>query len=88
MIKRATLSYNWQCVSGSVGDTMGALDHPKGETALECANRELFEETGYTTTTILPLDVPRKFYSENEEDEGDKSPPRLKELIKEIKFHN
>ena len=31
MIKRATLSYNWQCVSGSVGDTMEALDHPIGE---------------------------------------------------------
>jgi hypothetical protein len=31
MIKRATVAYNWRCVSASVGDTMGARDHPKGE---------------------------------------------------------
>ncbi len=88
MLKRATLSYNWQCVTGSVGDTMDALDHPKGESPLECANRELFEETGYTPAIILPLDIPQKFYSENGEDEGDATPHQLQEKLKEIQFHN
>jgi 8-oxo-dGTP pyrophosphatase MutT (NUDIX family) len=88
MIKRATLSYNWQCVSGSVGHTMGALDHPKGESPLECAKRELFEETGYNPTLFLPLYIPHELFTENEEDEGDKTPPHLQEELKEIKYHN
>ncbi len=88
LIKRATLSYNWQCVTGSVGKTMDALDHPEGESPLECANRELFEETGYTPAITLPLDISQEFYSESAEDEGDASPPHLQELIKEIQFHN
>lgn len=88
MIKRATVSYNWQCVSGSVGDTMGAVDHPKGESPLECAKRELFEETGYIPAIIIPLNIPRELYTENENDEGDRSPPHLKEEIKEITFYN
>jgi len=88
MIRRATISYNWQCVTGSVGDTMGALDHPKGESSLECAKRELFEETGYIPALILPLNIPKELYTENEEDEGDESPPQLQEEVKEIKFYN
>ena len=88
IIKRATISYNWQCVTGSVGDTMGALDHPKGESPLECAKRELFEETGYIPTLIHPLNIPQELYAEIEEDEGPKSPPHLQEKIKEIKFYN
>ncbi|MFW9993940.1 MAG: NUDIX domain-containing protein [Candidatus Odinarchaeota archaeon] len=88
VIKRATLSYNWQCVSGSVGDSMGALDHPKDESPLECAKRELFEETGYIPARILPLTIPRELYTENEEDEGEKSPPQLREELKEITFYN
>ena len=88
MIKRATVSYNWQCVSGSVGDTMGALDHPKGESPLECAKRELFEETGYKPTLIHPLNIPPEIYLENEEDEGEQSPPELKKEFEEIKFYN
>ena len=88
MIKRATVSYNWQCVSGSVGDTMGALDHPKGEKPLECAKRELFEETGYVPVLILPINIPRELYTENKEDDGDMSPPHLQEEIKEITFYN
>jgi 8-oxo-dGTP pyrophosphatase MutT (NUDIX family) len=88
LIKRATLSYNWQCVSGSVGDTMGAVDHPKGESPLECAKRELFEETGYNSTLLLLLEIPHKLFIENEEDEGDKTPPHLHEELKEIEFHN
>ncbi|MHA2231849.1 MAG: NUDIX domain-containing protein [Candidatus Hodarchaeales archaeon] len=88
MIKRATLSYNWQCVSGSVGHTMGALDHPKGESPLECAKRELFEETGYSPALMFPLNIPKELYTENEEDDGDQIPPQLKEEVKEIAFHN
>lgn len=88
VIKRATMSYNWQCVSGSVGDTMGALDHPKGETPLECAKRELFEETGYKTNHILLLNTPKELYIENEDDDGLKSPPHLQEEVKQITFYN
>ena len=88
LIKRATLSYNWQCVSGSVGHSMGALDHPKDEKPLECAKRELFEETGYTPAQILPINVPHDLYTEKEENDGDKTPPNLKEELKEIQFHN
>ena len=88
MIKRATVAYNWQCVSGSVGDTMGAFDHPKGESPLECAKRELFEETWYTYALLLPFNIPKELYTENEENEGDESPPHLQELVKEITFYN
>ena len=88
LIKRATVSYNWQCVTASVGDTMGALDHPKDESPFECAKRELFEETGYIPAIILPVDIPKELYTENDEDEGEKSPPHLQELVKEITFYN
>lgn len=88
MIKRATVSYNWQCVSGSVGDSMGALDHPKNEIPLDCAKRELFEETGYIPALMLPLKIPRELYTENENDEGELSPPELQKEIKEITFYN
>ena len=87
MIKRATLSYNWQCVTGSVGHTLGALDHPKGESPLECAKRELFEETGYIPALIVPFDPPQEFYVEDEE-EGEVSPPELQKLVKEITIYN
>ncbi|MHA2227172.1 MAG: NUDIX domain-containing protein [Candidatus Hodarchaeales archaeon] len=79
MIKRATLSYNWQCVSGSV---------EKRESPLECAKRELFEETGYIPALILPLNIPHELFTENEEDEGEKSPPQLQEKLKEITIYN
>jgi len=88
MIKRATLSYNWQCVSGSVGDTMGKLDHPKGENPLDCAKRELFEETGYVPARIIQVNIPDELFTEREDDNGKKSPPHLQELIKEIEFYN
>ena len=88
MIKRATLSYNWQCVSGSVGDTMGAIDHPKGESPLECAKRELFEETGYIPALILRIIIPNELYTENVDDKGEKIPPQLQEELREIIFHN
>lgn len=61
MIKRNTLSYNWQCVTGSL---------EKGENVLECAKRELFEETGYTPDLITQISFPQEFYTEIEE-QGD-----------------
>jgi 8-oxo-dGTP pyrophosphatase MutT (NUDIX family) len=67
---------------------MGALDHPEIEKPLDCAKRELFEETGYIPSKIFPLKIPRDLYTENEEDEGDISPPHLQEELKEIKFYN
>ncbi|MHA2226972.1 MAG: NUDIX domain-containing protein [Candidatus Hodarchaeales archaeon] len=79
MIKRATLSYNWQCVSGLV---------EKGESLLDCAKRELFEETGYIPARKLPLNIPHELYTENEEDEGEKIPPQLQEELEEITFYN
>ena len=88
MIKRATLSYNWQCVSGSVGDTMGAHDHPKGESPIECAKRELLEETGYIPAQLLLLNIPHELFTENEKDEGDKCPPQLLGELKGITFYN
>ena len=87
MIKRATLSYNWQCVSSSVGDSMGALDHPKGESPLECAIRELYEETGYKTSLIIPFNHPHDLYIDDEE-EGEVLSLERQKLIKEIKFYN
>ncbi len=84
LIKRATPGYNWQCVTGSIGQSLGRQDHPKDETPLECAKRELFEETGYTTVRIIPYHVPPEFYEEGEEEEGEKIPIELENLIKEI----
>jgi 8-oxo-dGTP pyrophosphatase MutT (NUDIX family) len=86
MIKRATVSYNWQCVSGSVGHTMGATDHPKDESPLECAKRELFEETGYTPVLMVPFDPPQGFFNEDEA-EGEIAPPELLKVVKEITFY-
>ena len=79
------MSYNWQCVSGSVGDTIGILDHPKGEGPFECAKRELFEETGYALTCIIPVNITLDLYTEREEEDGKMSPPHLQEELKEIK---
>lgn len=86
MIKRATLSYNWQCVTGSVGRSMGALDHPADETPLECAEREMFEETGYKSTQIIPFDPPEGFFIEDE-DNGEIIPPHLQKVFKETTFY-
>jgi 8-oxo-dGTP pyrophosphatase MutT (NUDIX family) len=88
VIKRATVAYNWQCVSASVGQTMGALDHPKGESPLDCAKRELFEETGYSSEKIIPLGIPQEIYTETEKDDGEMSPLHLREELKEITFFN
>ena len=92
MIKRATPSYNWQCVTGSVGHTMGALDHPKGESPLECAKRELFEETAYIPAIMIPVEIPHDIYFNNEveinELEENVPPDEVQELQNEIKFYN
>jgi 8-oxo-dGTP pyrophosphatase MutT (NUDIX family) len=92
MIKRATPGYNWQCVTASVGQTMGARDHPKGESPLECARRELFEETGYIPTIIIPVNIPQEIYFDNEEEikelEENFPPEEAQELLNEIIFHN
>ena len=87
MIKRATVSYNWQCVTGAIGHTYQALDHPEGESPLDCAKRELYEETGYTPARIVPFDPPHGFYKEDE-GKGEKYPPKLRKLIKETTIHN
>jgi 8-oxo-dGTP pyrophosphatase MutT (NUDIX family) len=81
------VSYNWQCVTSSVGDSIGALDHPKGESQLECAIRELYEETGYKSSLIIPFDHPQDFYIEDEE-EGNMLSSEQKKLVKEITFYN
>jgi 8-oxo-dGTP pyrophosphatase MutT (NUDIX family) len=92
MIKRATPGYNWQCVTASVGQTMGALDHPKRESPLECARRELFEETGYIPTIIIPINIPQEIYFDNEEEikelEENFPPEEAQELLNEIIFYN
>ncbi len=92
MIKRATPSYNWQCVTGSVGDTMGAIDHPRGESPLECAKRELFEETGYIPAFIASVNIPQEIYFNNEieikEVEENFPPDEAHELLNEIIFYN
>lgn len=87
IIKRATVSYNWQCVTGSVGPTLEGVDHPEGESPLDCAKRELYEETGYIPTRIVPFDPPHGFYEEDE-GKGEKYPPKLRKLIKETTTHN
>jgi 8-oxo-dGTP pyrophosphatase MutT (NUDIX family) len=84
LIKRATPGYNWQCVTGSVGQSMGALDHPKNETPLECAKRELYEETGYNAAQIIPFQAPPEYYEEGDEEVGERIPIELEDILKEI----
>ena len=91
MIKRATISYNWQCVTGSVGQSLKALDHPKDESPLECAKRELFEETGYIPALIIPLNIPQESYFDNEvelKELEENFPPEEQKLLKEITYYN
>lgn len=87
MIKRTTLSYNWQWVTGSVGQTMGALDHPADESPLECAIREMFEETGYSSSNIISFDPPEGFFAEDEGN-GEIMPPHLLKLHKATTHYN
>ena len=85
MIKRATLSYNWQCVTGSVGQSMGSMDHPEKETPLECGVRELFEETGYKAAHIIEFDAPEDMLIEDEP-QGRLIPANLQALNNETTF--
>jgi 8-oxo-dGTP pyrophosphatase MutT (NUDIX family) len=87
MIKRATVSYNWQCVTGSVGHMSEAHRHSNDESPLDSAKRELFEETGYTPALVVPFYPPVGFYDEDE-DKGEKYPPKLRKLILETRIHN
>lgn len=52
MIKRSTPGYNWQCVTGAI---------EMGETPLECAKREIFEEIGYSPSKIIPFKFPEEY---------------------------
>ncbi len=79
LIKRATLSYNWQYVTGA---------RKEGETPLESAKRESFKETGYIPAIILPIDIPQEAFAENDEEEGDKFPPHLQKFAEELKINN
>lgn len=79
MIKRATLSYNWQCVTGAL---------KKGESPLECARREIFEETEYNPGLITPISFPQEYYAEKE-GQGDEWPPQeLQKRIKDLKVYH
>lgn len=79
MIKRATLGYNWQCVTGAL---------EKGESSLECVKREIFEETGYIPALITPISFPQEYYTEKE-GQGDEWPPQeLQKLVKDLKVHH
>lgn len=61
LIKRKTEGYNWQGITGSL---------EKDETTLEGAIRELFEETGYLPSFILPEDFYNGIEGEGEIWEG------------------
>jgi 8-oxo-dGTP pyrophosphatase MutT (NUDIX family) len=66
LIKRATVSWNWQGVTGSTEE---------GETLKECAIRELFEETGYSPAFITSIEFPPSFYK-GVENRGERIPEK------------
>lgn len=74
IIKRAKLSYNWQCVTGGV---------EKSEKPLEADHRELFEETGYKAIKMIPF-VYSKDYLIDDEAEGKHDPDLFAKILQEI----
>lgn len=73
-IKRATKAYNWQWVTGGVHD---------GETPDEAAHRELYEETGYSTTRLIPYSPPEGYLIDDEKD-GDRDAFLLKLYVEQV----
>ncbi len=64
LIKRATIAWNWQGVTGS---------QEENETMKECAIRELIEETSYEPAFITAIEFPSSFY-QGIENEGERIP--------------
>lgn len=76
IIKRATVSYNWQCVTGKVENN---------EEPLDGAHRELFEETGYKTSKMTPYYYTDDFLVDNEKT-GKHDAKFLQEVVNNIEI--
>lgn len=84
LIKRSTLSYNWQWVTGKI---------EKGETSLEGAKRELMEEIGYNPALIIPITIPQEDRELEREDlklwkETGQTIRKLQNIIKKHTIYN
>lgn len=74
IIKRATVSYNWQCVTGGVKTP---------EKPIDGAYRELFEETGYKASQMIPYTYSEDFLVDDESS-GNHDPDLLAKILREV----